>query len=97
VKIRNVKHSGLRRLIEDGDPAGLPAAQVAKVEAIVAFLSAATGLPAVQRLQTWKAHRLTGDRKEHGACLSTATGASRSGSTQKTKCWTSISRITTEE
>lgn len=42
----------------------MPAAHVAKVEAIVAFLSAATGMEAVQRLQVWKAHRLTGDRKD---------------------------------
>lgn len=63
MKITNVKHRGLRRLIEAGDPSGLPAAHVSKVDAILGFLAAASGIEAVQRLKTWKAHQLTGDRK----------------------------------
>jgi proteic killer suppression protein len=63
MEIRSVAHKGLRRLIEDGNPAGLPAAYVAKIEAIVSFLSAAPNMEAVQKLTVWRAHRMTGDRK----------------------------------
>jgi proteic killer suppression protein len=63
MEIRSVAHKGLRRLIEDGTAFGLPAAYVAKIEAIVSFLSAAPGIEAVQKLAVWRAHRLTGDRK----------------------------------
>lgn len=63
MKLRTVRHKGLRRLIEADDPAGLPAAHVAKIEAIVTFLLAAPGIDAVRKLKTWKAHQLTGDRK----------------------------------
>ena len=50
-------------MIESGVGAGLPGNSVAKIEMIVAFLSDAPGIEAVQRLQSWKAHALTGDRK----------------------------------
>lgn len=42
---------------------GLPAAALAKIEAIVSFLEAAPDIEAVKKLQMWKAHQLTGDRK----------------------------------
>lgn len=42
---------------------GVPAALRAKIETIIAFLVAAPGIEAVQKLQMWKAHQLTGDRK----------------------------------
>lgn len=63
MEIRSVAHKGLRRLIEDGTAPGLPAAYVAKIEAIVSFLGAAPSIEAVQKLAVWRAHRLTGDRK----------------------------------
>lgn len=53
----------MRRLIEDGVTSGLPAAAVAKIEAIVSFLDAAPNVEAVTKLQMWKAHQLAGDRK----------------------------------
>lgn len=61
--IRSVRHKGLRRWLTHGDLAGLPPAQVAKITAMVSFLSAARGIEAVQRLVVWRAHRLTGDRR----------------------------------
>ena len=63
MEIRSVAHRGLRRLIEDGSAAGLPAAFVAKIEAILSFLCDAPGIEAVQKLAVWRAHQLTGDRK----------------------------------
>ena len=63
MEIRGVAHKSLRRLIEGGNPVGLPAAYVAKIEAIVSFLSDAPGIEAVRKLTVWRAHQLTGDRK----------------------------------
>ena len=63
MEIRSVAHKGLRRLIEDGNPAGLPAPYVAKIEAIIGFLSEAPNIEAVRKLVAWRVHQLSGDRK----------------------------------
>ncbi len=63
MEIRSVSHKGLRRFIEDGTTAGLAAASLVKIAAIVSFLEEAPGIEAVTKLQMWKAHQLTGDRK----------------------------------
>ena len=63
MEVRSVAHKGLRRLIEGGNAAGLPAAYVGKIEAILSFLFEAPGIEAVQRLTVWRAHPLSGDRK----------------------------------
>jgi toxin HigB-1 len=61
--IRSITHKGLRRLIEDGVTSGVPAGSAAKIEAMVTFLSLATDLEAVRKLQAWKAQQLMGDSK----------------------------------
>lgn len=38
MKIRSVVHKGLRRFIEDDDPAGLQAAVVPKLRRMISFL-----------------------------------------------------------
>ena len=63
MKLRSIRHKGLRGLIENDDPAGLPAAQSAKIAAILTYLQAAPDIDAIRRLQSWKAHQLSGDRK----------------------------------
>ena len=63
MEVRSVAHKGLRRLIEKGNPTGLPADYVSKIETIVSFLCDASGIDAVQKLRVWHAHQLTGDRK----------------------------------
>lgn len=63
MEIKSVAHKGLKRLIEDGNAAGVPSTHVPKLNAILSFLDAAPGIEAVQKLQAWKAHQLTGDRK----------------------------------
>lgn len=61
--IRSVRHKGLRRWLTRGETAGLPATYVAKITAMLSFLSAAPGIEAVQRLTMWRAHSLTGNRR----------------------------------
>jgi proteic killer suppression protein len=63
MRIRSVKHKGLRRMIVDDDASGLPAQFVAKIRNIIAFLQDMEHEDELNSVPTWKAHRLTGDRK----------------------------------
>lgn len=63
MKIRSVKHKGLRRLIEDDDTAGLQATAVDKLRKMIAFLQDMEREDELRTVPTWKAHQLTGDRK----------------------------------
>jgi toxin HigB-1 len=61
--IRNIRHKGLKRLVEADDSSGLPPAAVDKIRIIVAFLQAMAAEEELRRLPMWKPHQLTGDRK----------------------------------
>jgi proteic killer suppression protein len=63
MKIRNVVHKGLRRLIEDDDPSGVQPAVVEKLRRIVSFLQDMEREDELKTVPSWKAHQLTGDRK----------------------------------
>jgi proteic killer suppression protein len=63
VRIRNVKHRGLRRLIEADNRAGLPAAVIGKVLDILAFLQDMASEDELRGLTSWKPHQLGADRK----------------------------------
>lgn len=63
MRIRNIRHKGLRRLYENDDPKGLPADAVDKLRKMLAFLDAIASEEEVRDVPTWKAHRLTGSRR----------------------------------
>ncbi len=63
MRIRNFVHKGLRRLYETDDPKGLPADTVDKLRKMLAFLDAIASEEEVRNIPTWKAHRLTGNRR----------------------------------
>jgi toxin HigB-1 len=63
MRIRNVIHKGLRRLIEDDDAGGLQPAVAPKLRRIVSFLQDMEREEELRTVPSWKAHRLTGDRK----------------------------------
>ncbi len=63
MRIRNFVHKGLRRLYETDDPKGLPADSVDKLRKMLAFLDAIASEEEVRNIPTWKAHRLTGNRR----------------------------------
>lgn len=63
MKIRNVVHKGLRRLIEDDDAGGLQPAVVEKVRRIISFLQDMAGEAELRTVANWKAHQLTGDQE----------------------------------
>lgn len=63
MRIRNVRHRGLRRFIERDEAAGLPASFVEKVRNIVSFLQDMRDVDELKAIPTWRAHKLTGDRR----------------------------------
>lgn len=63
MKVRNVRHKGLRRLIEDDDRSGIDPAIGDKLLKMVAFLQDMVDIKQLQDIPTWKAHRLTGNNK----------------------------------
>ncbi len=63
MRIRNIVHKGLRRLYESDDPKGLPADGLDKLRKMLAFLDAIESGDEVRTVPTWKAHRLTGNRR----------------------------------
>jgi toxin HigB-1 len=64
MKIRNVIHKGLRRFIKDDVVAGLQPAVVPKLRRMVSFLQDMEREEELRTVPSWKAHRLTGDRKD---------------------------------
>lgn len=63
MKIRSIRHKGLKRFIEYNDPSGLPAQFVGKISNIIAFLQDMEDVQEVYSISIWKAHQLTGKRK----------------------------------
>jgi toxin HigB-1 len=63
MKIRNVRHKGLRRFIEADDASGLQPAVVDKLRKMISFLQDMVSLDELRSISVWKAHQLTGDRK----------------------------------
>ena len=64
MKIRNVSHKGLRRFIESDDAAGIRPEFVPKLRKILAFLQDMEREDELRTVPSWKAHRLTGDRRD---------------------------------
>ena len=63
VKIRNVIHKGLRKLVENDNAAGLQPSVVDKLRKIVSFLQVMEHEDELRSIPSWKAHLLTGNRK----------------------------------
>lgn len=63
MKIRSVKHKGLRRFIKDDDPSGLPPGFVEKIRNIVSYLQEIEDAEELRAIPAWRAHQLTGSRQ----------------------------------
>jgi len=63
MKIRNVRHKGLRRFIENDDASGLQTPFVEKLRNILSFLQDMEREEELRSVPSWKAHLLTGNRK----------------------------------
>jgi proteic killer suppression protein len=64
MKIRDFAHKGLRRLHEEDNAKGVPADSADKLRKMLAFLEAMDEEEELHTLPTWKAHKLTGDRRD---------------------------------
>ncbi|MEO1222990.1 MAG: type II toxin-antitoxin system RelE/ParE family toxin [Pseudomonadota bacterium] len=62
MEIRNIRHKGLRNLVEKNSPKGLPQAYLAKIVDVIAFLIEVETVDEVFDLRKYKPHRLSGDR-----------------------------------
>ena len=62
MEIRNIRHKGLRNLVEKNNVRGLPRDYVAKIVDIMAFLIDMESIGEIFDLQKYKPHLLTGDR-----------------------------------
>lgn len=63
MRIRNIIHKGLRRLVVDDDGSGLQSAVVPKLRRMISFLQDMQEEAELRTVPSWKAHQLTGDRK----------------------------------
>ena len=63
MKIRNVRHKGLKRFMETGNASGLPSDATPKLRLMLSFLQAMAAEDELRSLPIWKPHQLTGDRK----------------------------------
>lgn len=62
MRIRSVRHRGLRRFIENDDERGVRRDLVGRIRNILAALISAEGMDGVQGPPGWRIHQLTGDR-----------------------------------
>lgn len=63
MRIRNFVHKGLKRFYEEDDAKGIPPDSVDKLRKMLAFLDEMDSPEELRDLTSWRAHRLTGDRK----------------------------------
>lgn len=63
MRIRNFYHKGLKRLYVDDIAKGVPSDSVDKLRKMLAFLDDMEDPDELRSLAAWKAHTLTGDRK----------------------------------
>jgi toxin HigB-1 len=65
VRIRSIRHKGLRHFVEHDDASKLPVGSVEKLRVMISFLQDMKSESEVRNVPMWKAHRLTGDMKNH--------------------------------
>ena len=62
MKIRSIRHKGLRRLVEDDDTRGIRPDLTVRIRSILAALISAADIDGVEGPPGWRIHRLSGDR-----------------------------------
>jgi proteic killer suppression protein len=62
MRIRSVRHKGLKRLIEDDDDRGIRPDLARRVRRILTALLSAEGIEGLQGPPGWRIHQLTGQR-----------------------------------
>ncbi len=62
MRVRSVRHKGLKRLIEDDDERGIRPDLAKRVRRILTALLSAQGIEGLEGPPGWRIHQLTGDR-----------------------------------
>ena len=62
MRVRSIRHKGLRRLIEQNDEREIRSDQVRRVRNILSALLAAPDMEGVSGPPGWRIHQLSGDR-----------------------------------
>jgi toxin HigB-1 len=62
MRVRSVRHKGLKRLIEDDDDRGIRPDLTSRVRRILTALLSAQDIEGLHGPPGWRIHRLTGDR-----------------------------------
>lgn len=62
MRIRTVRHRGLRRLIEDDDDRDIRSDLTRRVRRVLTALVSAASIEGLEGPPGWRVHRLTGDR-----------------------------------
>ncbi|MDB5523126.1 MAG: plasmid maintenance system killer [Rhizobium sp.] len=62
MKIRTIRHKGLKRFVEDDDAKGIRPDLVNRIRNILTVLLSATDIDGVSGPPGWRVHQLTGDR-----------------------------------
>ncbi|MGA9868250.1 MAG: type II toxin-antitoxin system RelE/ParE family toxin [Acetobacteraceae bacterium] len=62
MRIRSVRHRGMRRFIEDNDSRGIRRDLETRIRNVLAALIAARNMAGVDGPPGWRIHQLTGDR-----------------------------------
>jgi proteic killer suppression protein len=65
VKLAGFRSKALRRLFLEDDGRGVPADAALKLRMILTFLQDIGDIEELRKFPLWKAHRLTGDRKDY--------------------------------
>ncbi len=83
MRIRNVRHKGLRRFVEDDSTAALQPAIVPEWRRILSFLQDMESGEELPAVPAWKAHRswANANARKYGVCWSLRTRESHFGST----------------
>ncbi|HEY5382813.1 MAG TPA: type II toxin-antitoxin system RelE/ParE family toxin [Acidobacteriaceae bacterium] len=72
MRIRSFLHKGLKKLYADEATKGVPPDSVEKLRKMFAFLDDMEDPEELRMLPSWKAHTLTGDRRERWSLSVTA-------------------------
>lgn len=72
MKIGSVIHTGLQRFIEGDDASGFRPAVAAEIRRMLSFLQDMENEDDLRTMPNWKAHLLTGDRKDTWSLYVTA-------------------------
>lgn len=62
MRVRSVKHKGLKSLIENDDPKGIRGDLVGRTRRILTALISAQDMESLEGPPGWRIHQLTGDR-----------------------------------